>query len=1579
MPQERTGKSKLTDGREVPMTENVITSFSVEQLEEDSPKHEEAVLSQKGLDVAQNMEITTSEVDAPLKADSKPDMKQGSADIVTEESITVSVTELQEKEKPMPEKDQQPIQKASFDFESKTTALCEEVLSSSGVGEFSYEIPELKTPTASHAVHISKQGEEITVHDNEINFSTILPVQTSADLSVLTGEHITIAHVETSEKENILQVLEQVDARTASENYIVRPVATVSEIISNNQIDELNLESPHAVSAIKDQLLYQSISTVEHNIVDSENILHKYKQPATRTLEITIDESSGLEIIETFASDKEKFFEDKLELDMLEAIPTQQLEGLPSAIVTHAITNESELSLEDMKETSKKTADTEIITHITTEVIETVGLNTVSTTSEVPLPSKQSVIANFKALGIVVTSEVVHSEAEENLVQKDLPIRSTVNLIMGESEATNISETIIIDSVDDFTGKIDLNGKQAVVNVNEFVPLETSEIATNEVEDVLEVAVAPVKVGATPAIRGQQVAETIKVESEMSVDQLLEMKIPNQSTVIERIDEQMSVLVSQIESNYDSDMKQTLVIPNELNAIIGIISKETAEVQEVLTMSSVEQFGECRILEGRGITKQDLISPVIVSETIPDEADVELTTVCAPEQKPKMQSLLNQEAIQTSENVALQDAPNLQNYAIPEEQICQKQISTKDSLLVLEVICDETKGTTADFKITKEESATKTLTHQEAASVSEVVCNTSVNMIAAAELPESAEVDFSIKQSIPVQVSEVEIHDTNVPLKDSVEMNLTMAEMSIKLQEVPQTSEIVTDSQLESLEVTTVPDIQKGEASVTPLLSLVALETLPNEENGLMTTQEVPDLKTASVTLKSRKGMHVSEVISFSSSTNFEGAPIIIGQQGQQEVEEFKHFQQSEMILAESESTFKSPEVSEEICQQLIILKDSAAVIEVETSDTVSKFDITTNVNVQEAQTAVNELLSLKITEVVSNEKENRILDVNVPKEVIVQTDILPIDELQTTQTTALSTVTDLEEIDLRKEQKPAFDMHLLPSALITQTNLTEQEDILDVTKEKEQFVNNQTLLENEALEISESITGMSSNDFIVKPLPKSTQGDTQIDTLKYLMVSEIISSEQEDRFEKDMKPATSEASESLTESGVIEISEITPYSKIEEIDQYDVGIKTTSELQLQESLLSTQITEISLVESEKSLKSAEVIRDETASIKISGHEAMEINETLSVLETGKLEKQRHPSIEKPSLELNEMASISILQTVLNESEKELMVSELKDEQKALLELCGQPIANKEEIISVQEVESFEITSTNYKRGTVTTDEIRPLVIMSHDSQDSEQEFQIQERFQQTSARSDIYVPDNAEISEIVVLTDTAILPEQPAIEIDKAKLSVNEIQPLTITEVFLEDKELNKEDILKECGIAKPNMTSFNMVPESSETYLSDTTGTLNIKEAPEERSDYTQESQLPMSITELTFGENEVNLKVEDIPGEKFAKTKICSHTAVQLHETTEISKTDEIKPQTVPDSKQILPENLLHTNIQGYVTNTIEETDTIKVDYPTFKKADILLEQEHFKQIGKSKSYLIIFLIIYMDIKRNNYAVK
>lgn len=130
----------------------------------------------------------------------------------------------------------------------------------------------------------------------------------------MTGEGLIISAITTEDKESLLPETEKPKTKSASFDIPTHFVAQTIETTTTDNVGEFKREEIHVATAITDHITFRSVITSETATGDLEKPMEDFIQPEKKMIDVSFQEEEGITVIETIASDKEKEYFKKLEM-----------------------------------------------------------------------------------------------------------------------------------------------------------------------------------------------------------------------------------------------------------------------------------------------------------------------------------------------------------------------------------------------------------------------------------------------------------------------------------------------------------------------------------------------------------------------------------------------------------------------------------------------------------------------------------------------------------------------------------------------------------------------------------------------------------------------------------------------------------------------------------------------------------------------------------------------------------------------------------------------------------------------------------------------------------------------------------------------------------------------------------------------------------------------------------------------------------------------------------------------------------------------------------------------------------------
>jgi hypothetical protein len=1535
-------------GHKVPEIQETFITSITDILKSEETVPEVAKPKHSGLDIAQKTEITFTESEAPLTLNVTPERKISEINFVEEASIEIVVTNTQEKEGFLPEKEKPLTSEATIDYDIQKVASTLEVFSNISLGDLSKESTIDILPKSALLPYKSTQIEETLIHESEVPFPDIILPNKKADVSFKIDESLTITTIDASEKENDLKTSEQIDTKYASTSIPAHSVAQTSEIIPNNNFDYFEQKEISTASGKADHILLHSIVTLEVSPADTETSLHNYITPDEKQLDIIFEEEKSLQITETIVSDKEEKYVEKQNIDLQKAelsFDSHKIAEL-TEIITDIVPGNLITDLPEM--ISAKEQHTLFETAVQEETIPS---DKEKIFTDKPIISNKAHMEIEESIGIPSITEIIPEDKEENLKGFEKP---KIALAQVDFNGQKVAEKLEV--ITDVSSQILKTQKPSFVSASQnpitLESLITEEIQIHENEGILKEDKKP----RTDNVHTEVVTQSGLIissitfedqETELNVKPIPDVKIANKLFSSEYLlPETTEHEVNQ--SLFEFNKEEQIMAQNASSEIIPTQSSvQTMIIESQLDISETET-SKLDILRNAEV-KQDVQEGLIITENITDETEKILHEIENPIQQTAKVDIKNLQSLEISE-ITTQDKEDTFFPRKLDQYSGITNFVEHIPLAISEIISNEVETVLPKTEKSIHQIAENKLLlpGHEIAITTEIQTTLQTDILENDKFPQQQIIPTTSDKLSALLVSETVVNESESNLCYSDKTDKKIAQLNLTSQEVAQTTEVIAMSSVNKLIDSNIPREETGIQNIEEMLSLKVSQAVINEKEYDFTSLNIPMQQTAQFTLLGREVAEVSEIIPMTATDKILKQDVLPETTSKLKLDTLQPLQISEIISGEIEQPLPNS------CTPAV----KTAKTHVSSQQIAETSEVTTNVSVDKLldsevptnyieNISIDTLTSAIITQTNSNDLEGIVSVSSIPDLTAVDTQYVNSNSIQTLEIIATNNLEEMQQNLMPEERKGMEALETLLPLTVSQIISNESENVLTASTIPKGKIASPNLDGREIVESYETITLTNAVDFEKPVLTGESKGAEHIEGLSLAVITQPTLNESEINMVDLVQPSKKEALTNITGHEVAEIIETVPLNYFKKI-QSDL-VEEQKPIPQIDALSTVTTSEIIYNELEKDLLEEKIPISSIAHSQFSGNEATEITEIITVSNTDKLKQYNSPSLQEASLDVEEIMPLSISETISNELESILLINEIPVTNKATEIFKRQEIFETTEVVASATVEELSQTVTPEKQNTTEKlDVYSPLIISEIQVNEESKAVEYNNIPEKTNADINIISRDVVEYSEVVPVINVEDYNTPEMLEQQHGTTTLDLLNPLYISETISTDSENNL--LLKELQnekIAKPNIVSKEM-PEILEVVALNSVEYLKDINLPEKQQSTLQfDTHSAVNIDTIIFNEKEHYLQNE-VPKEELANIKLFGYETTQVMEVIPSSTTDNLTVTKLSESQETA------TNIQELSSITVSEILLNEKEeiLPTFKSLNEIVAEANFE---------------------------
>lgn len=1115
--------------------------------------------------------------------------------------------------------------------------------------------------------------------------------------------------------------------------------------------------------------------------------------------------------------------------EILDVVPAKQQRGLPLKTPTQLseTTSETTVSMIGDITTTHVKGNLSVLTFSALEQNEVLGSEKVDNRPESLLPiSTTAKKSDFDTIEPCIVSQPQVESVAEEFSGLFKPAEREASRIIMENEGIVVSETRINHSVED-TENIKSEESHASVSMLLHEAKYISETQPSVKEGDLGQSKRPTQAVATTGLTLQESINVIEITQSSKEEKLEDFCVPMVKPKA-HIQQTEPLIVSEVlAETKPGKYFPELFVPTE-SAISSIVSQQTTALTEEINLtekegiykpirSPQEQFA------GLSVLSED---SVVVSETRVHEKEEAFGPSKKPSETVASEDLNLLEGVIVS-MVQHQDMESSLTLTKPDTKKVNVQFTKKESLFTQETNYAESETAFGPNETPGAKMAFPSITALETSGVSETVVGETIEDMNPHKIPNVSKAGFAVEPIEPLSITEIKPED--IPFELSDEFKYSTGAASPKFET------------LESKEVTEV----QAQDSEKPMAEF-----------------DIPALVSINKTFESKEGISVYQTDMV--ETEGEYAPYVIPESHIGKTVPTQPLQSIivEEITPESdvESITKSlphsvqAQLKHTVFQETVVEETVIGEAVMKQKDSVKPEGKKADVNIFEEQ-------SISVTEVVTDFKEDKYANPELPQECFASQSHLP------------------QKVAIKSEVVP--DLAISPfQSTIPQTTMAKPE--------QSSF---------ESLIVSSIEVAESEREFKKEISPTKGKASVEL-TEEYsgLTVQEVVSSEQECEHMPQEKPIESKASKSVTPHHTALHSQTLPEINLGNVPKTELlsGRAKVETTPFQEVV----VTETNITEIETSLNTIK------------------------------------PELKTATVGIRSGESFLVSEVVAEDKEDVFKSVQLPESRKAILNLSGQEVAEKEEVVEL------------IQEGTWTR--VSPV---------KEQALRHQDTIQLAVASQQ--VPN-----ELEGQFEAAIKPTEKV-----AAVSFVEGNVLSVTEMSVVDNEIPLESAkAPKTAIAIPDVTGQD-VAITSEVVVDINVGDVNVFKPEFSEAQIKQSTHESVVLRETTVGEKEGEYVDDFFPETKNAKpniveghsTSISCLVTVQDKESLfitpdkpkERSATPNITSQEIAEKTEII----LGSSVQSikHETPTCAQAISEQLPYNSVIQSETLsIEQEGIAQL-------------------------
>ncbi|XP_006625258.2 uncharacterized protein LOC102670785, partial [Apis dorsata] len=1544
IPKERKVVLGITEGHEVAEMQETVLASNIKILKEEKIKEEHANQQQSGLEVVEQTEISISEKESPLQEDVRPDIKNVEVTFQEGEGVVVDMTHPEDKEGIFTQEEKPKSVEATVDIITQGVASKFEILSDTGLSDLPHEtVQEIKPKTTILPIEAAI-AEEVQTRETEAPFSKIKPNDKKANLEFVTGEGLIISAITTEDKESLLPETEKPKTKSASFDIPTHLVAQTIETTTTDNVGEFKREEMHTVTATTDHITFRSVITSETATGDLEKSMEDFVQPDKKMVNVSFQEEEGITVIETIASDKEKEYFKKLEIQeeqataSFDAHKVAQLTEINPAAISKDLTVPAPITV---------AAKEERLPFESIVQTETIVSETEKEFKNKPVITNKAEVSVNEIISATTTTEILGDKEDilqisEKPSEKQASVQFAGHVIAEKTEVT----------VDSSAGKLEKVKPVSALAVPSSIPLEaviSSEIQPTEVEGPFIKDKKPLKALADLSVVEEQSIEVSTViledkEEEYKSKNLPEIKTAGKNLVSgHMVAETTMQIVDFSTGEFIQEKPSGAIAVSEHVPFISLIESQPI-IQE-----SEDKFISGQLPENKTaiIDLEESKKIVTVSQITPADKESLYISEEQPSKHAASIGLDTTHGIAETTTISVEDSISEVKLEKPDIKKAQTSQELYQSLLVTQDIIQDRENTF--------EGKFKPTIQKVEVSIEEGKHVTSVIEVSAADKEEILKTiqEERIRSVMPIIVSGHEVAERSeiIPHLSTKEMDIikpttATAQVGQKpFETIEMTEQVLAEKEVDKIEEIS---LQKTSARIAidenRFIAITEATTAQDVEAELSIIKKPRE----EIAKSSMEGKEVAEQMEVSLREGLGDLPVTP--------------RPTTFEAHSTQTTLESVDISETVPQEHSTI-----------------FEEKMKMDERSAKVSFVEGKSVNISHVISQDKEDTMIiqkreestaemtltkvgmDVAQKAQVFIEQSTGLVQPFEKYEVQAHHKQDALEPIIVEEipsaESEGVFDKYprtVFSTAMqtfeqghgisITEVTSAEAESVLKEKKlDTSQTANSTLIMERNIVETTMIESQISIPDKIEQVSMKPQVAIPEQDTFESIIVNENIVEESERTFEGVFKPQTQKADIDIQKVTSLQVSETITEDKESVFDVVPKReeVKAIQDISLHETVIGSlveSIQNIQEIHEEKRISSQATMAQTMIETAVKIETTVGEKEDTFEGKDFKLEQQKG----KPQME--GLSTVIVTEIVSNEIEDILPATITPKEQQAQPSLTGREIPEITQVIAASTTEEFEkVTQLKKQQGKVEMEEMSSVTIFEVISNETEDIFALKTTPKDQKANFNILGREIAETSQITTITETEDLTlKRP--EEQKGKPKLDELIPLTISHVVSEEAEetLLMVEVPKE-KTAQPSLTGRD-VAEIMQVLAVASAEELVASKAPEEQKGKLQVEELAsLTVSQMVSQEAEETLPTPEIPVEREAQPSLISRDVAQMMEILTMANIDTLAEDKKPGEQKGVPG--LEEFVPLSVSQTIfTETEDVLVspEVPTEKIA-------------------------------------
>lgn len=1391
--------------------------------------------------------------------------------------------------------------------------------------------------------HSALTQEVINVQEKEMDSKDFKRVQAFAARSLDTLEPYQVTEHDVQIQPGDFKTTFKPDTSKASTSYSHNESVMVSETLASDGTSSIQEEITKQTQAKLTLILQEATNISETQASHSEKEIEKYDIPKTVQADKSFVSREGLSVFEV----TEGQMEDKY---------NPNLRPVPLKPKVSVSSRESLIVSEVQAETKPDKYYPELI--VPTEV------------------ATETVISQRQ----VVTSEMNAPELEGQYVAGRLPPTQIAGVGITSGETIVVQEHGVHEKEGVFSEEFKPDTMTASQNMTLLESVSVQLVDTQMPQNDFTVDEIEHKKAGVDFIAKESVVSTITTATEREgtyvVGQLPEGKSAVTSILCLETSEGYSTLVQESEGEFIPDKKPTAAIAER-----NVRPDEPVSVSEIHTADVPEEFtGTLKYRTDEAETRIVTQESKQILETFIQEKEGHMNDQIAPASYNVQKTYDEQQEIHVLETQVIESEGILKQFEFPETH---KGKSVPTHLLQTSIV-EETQphNITGSLEQLKTENIVAKMKHDtfDETVIEEAIISENISSYEQKQI-EQKQAALTLLEEEGLSITEVLIQDKEGTYRPKELPEQFYAKPDVLSQRVAIKSETLSELSTGTL-TEEKPVLGQAKTEQTPMESLLITESQHVEKEGQFVKDIFPDTQKANVEInEGKQGIHVTQVVTNEAEQEYikEEAPVGISATKnvcaqnvvvQSETVTVVH---TDRLLEEERITGRAKKFAEPL-QELIITESMATDVERAFEKDIIPYEKSVNIDVIAEQ-------GVSVTEVITNEKEERLRAFEKPEERNAIVDVIEKNVAMQEETVANTELGDYKRISPTRDQaqtKHEALQHIVQShynvaekegdympdvrpdekvagfSLIEEQGVTvtlvqaedKEKQLLEMEKPKEYTAKPEFDTQNVAI-TSEMIID-DALDKMESVKPKEAAAKSEQIPFESLITSEAVLSEKEGIYTEEFKPATHTALKDVELGEGITVTTITTGDREKLLD-----VAETPEMRTATSALTGHIVAESseiLVESSVSKLSRESPTKYTATTDHTLHESLVSMEASLAEKEGIFSEKILPESKVAGVAFVEGMPVTVTEVLANTKESEYTSPEQLEGKFAKPEIFGQKVAEKSEVVTefgVGKVLSEKPEEAYAKKDQLTFESLIQTEVLLRES---ESEFSKEVVLDVHSAKPVYDEKRSVTITEITSGNTESVYSSEQKPQEHTATFDItgqeiahkSEIVPVDTLGVFAQETVTS--------AAAQQEQTPFESIVQT-ETTLAETESSFTGDMKPEtKKAGLIFEQVKGVTITSVMTNEKETEFTAMEKPEGKKAKPDILGHTIATVAEVhPEISTENLVIDEKI--TAKANKDHVVHESVLQSETSVLETEDTLAKDkQPESKQAklDYIIER-------------------------------